>query len=121
MRCLVAADGLFLWDEKQPYLLRLSSKKLFGIAGILAINEHYNPPLVSFALQAKLSISHTGIDFHGGISHPVTGSFQPRDALQRLLDGTTYDFVFLDPQTVQIQEQAFQNAGNQTGVLSQAA
>ena len=58
-RCLVVADGLFLWDEKQPYYMRMRSKKLFGIAGIFAINEHYSPPLVSFALLTTEANSAT--------------------------------------------------------------
>ncbi len=49
-RCLVVADGLYLWDEKQPYYLRLKSRKLFGMAGIFAVNYHHSSPLVSFAL-----------------------------------------------------------------------
>jgi iron complex outermembrane receptor protein len=60
--------------------------------------------LVSFALQARLSISHTGIDFHGAPGNPVEGMLQPKEALQRLLAGTGYDFAFLDADTVQIRE-----------------
>ena len=49
-RCLVVADGFFLWDGKQPYYVRLRSRQLFGIAGIFAVNYHHRTPLVSFAL-----------------------------------------------------------------------
>lgn len=59
MRCLVVADGLFLWDEKQPYYVRLKSRQLFGIAGIFAVNYHYSSPLVSFALLTADSNSTT--------------------------------------------------------------
>ena len=59
MRCLVVADGLFLWDGKQPYYVRLKSRQLFGIAGIFAVNYHYSSPLVSFALLTADSNSAT--------------------------------------------------------------
>ncbi|MCC6615323.1 MAG: SOS response-associated peptidase [Anaerolineae bacterium] len=49
-RCLVVADGFYLWDGKQPYYVRLKSRQLFGIAGIFAVNYHHRSPLVSFAL-----------------------------------------------------------------------
>ena len=49
-RCLAVADGCYVWDGSQPYLLRLKSRALFGIAAVAAINRHFNPPLESFAL-----------------------------------------------------------------------
>jgi putative SOS response-associated peptidase YedK len=49
-RCLAVADGCYLWDKKQPYLLRLKSGGLFGIAGIYAINPHFRPALNSFCI-----------------------------------------------------------------------
>lgn len=58
-RCLVAADGLYLWDGKQPYYVRLKSRKLFGIAGIFAVNYHHSSPLVSFALLTAEANSAT--------------------------------------------------------------
>ena len=30
-RCLVVADGSFLWDEKQPYCVRLKSLDFLGL------------------------------------------------------------------------------------------
>lgn len=50
-RCLVIADGYFMWDAaKQPYYVRLKSKALFGMAGFSSLNAHYRPPLATFGL-----------------------------------------------------------------------
>lgn len=50
-RCLVPADGCYLWDkDKQPYLLRLKSRELFALAGFWTINAHHNPRLNTFSL-----------------------------------------------------------------------
>lgn len=49
-RCLVIADGFYVWDETQPYYVRLRSRQLFGIAGIFGRNTYHQPPLDSFAL-----------------------------------------------------------------------
>ena len=58
--------------------------------------------LVDFALQTRLSISDTGVDFRAVKANSVHGTFAPADALTRLLAGTEFTFRFVDPQTVQI-------------------
>ncbi len=58
--------------------------------------------LIAFALQAKLSISHTGIDFHDAMANPVEGRLRPSTAMAQLLAGSRYEYVFLDDETVQI-------------------
>ena len=62
--------------------------------------------LVDLAVQARLSIGHAGIDFHGTIANPVEGRHSPQDAVKALLAGTGYDSVFLDAQTIRIREAA---------------
>jgi iron complex outermembrane recepter protein len=58
--------------------------------------------LVDFALQAKLSISDSGLDFHGKVSNPVDGEFSQEEALRRLLVGTGCEFVFVESSAVRI-------------------
>jgi iron complex outermembrane recepter protein len=58
--------------------------------------------LVDFAVQARLSISDTGIDFDKAVSNPVDGTFSREDALRRLLAGSGFAFEFVDSSTVRI-------------------
>lgn len=58
--------------------------------------------LVDFALQAKISVSDSGIDFHGAVCNPVNGKFSKKGALRELLAGKGYGFTFLDKSTVRI-------------------
>ncbi len=62
--------------------------------------------LIDFALQAKLSISDTGLDFHGAVSNSVDGKLSQEDALRELLAGTGYGFAFLDRSAVRISQEA---------------
>lgn len=58
--------------------------------------------LVDFAVQAKLSIGDSGIDFRDARSTPVDGTFRADIALAHILAGTPFDFEFLDASTVRI-------------------
>ncbi len=58
--------------------------------------------LVDFALQTKLSVSDSGIDFHGAVSNALNGTFSKEDALRKLLAGTKFGFTFLDKSAVRI-------------------
>lgn len=48
-RCLVVADGFYVWKSAQPYYVRLKSGVLFGIAGIFARNTQHGFNFDSFA------------------------------------------------------------------------
>jgi outer membrane receptor protein involved in Fe transport len=58
--------------------------------------------LIDFAVQAKVSISDTGIDFQGAVSRPVDGTYSRFDALKRLLAFSGFDFRFVDAASVEI-------------------
>ena len=58
--------------------------------------------LVDFAMQADISVSDSGVDFHGGASNPLQGTFGKEEALRRLLAGSGFDFRFLDAGSVEI-------------------
>ena len=58
--------------------------------------------LIDFAVQAKLSVSESGLDFHNARSNPVDGTFAQSEALKRLLAHSGFDFEFVDASTVRI-------------------
>jgi iron complex outermembrane receptor protein len=58
--------------------------------------------LVQLAVQAGLSIGHSGLDFAGVSANAVEGRMAPAEALRAMLAGTGFSFVFLDAQTVRI-------------------
>jgi iron complex outermembrane recepter protein len=70
--------------------------------------EPIGQALIDFAFQAKLSIGDSGLDFGSARSHAIDGNFTPQNGLKRLLDGTRYDFDFLDADTVNIRARVAQ-------------
>jgi outer membrane receptor protein involved in Fe transport len=64
--------------------------------------EPLRDALIDFAVQAKLSINVSDIDFHGAMSRPLDGTYSPADGLKHLLAGSELDFTFTDSSTVQI-------------------
>ncbi len=58
--------------------------------------------LVTFALEANLSVAYPDIDFQGAVANPVDGRLLPAEALHRLLAGTGYKAVFLKSDTIRI-------------------
>ena len=58
--------------------------------------------LIDFALQANLSISDSGIDFQGKVSHSVDGTFSQENVLRLLLADSGYGFTFLSGNAVRI-------------------
>ncbi len=58
--------------------------------------------LIEFAIQSRLSISVSGVDFGDTISQPLVGTFQKDDALRRLLARSAFDFEYVDSMTVRI-------------------
>ncbi|MGH6870883.1 MAG: TonB-dependent receptor domain-containing protein [Rhizomicrobium sp.] len=64
--------------------------------------EPVDQALVDFAIQAHLSVGHSGVAFRNARANAVSGTFRSDEALRRLLAGTGYSFTFLDPWTVAI-------------------
>src|SRR5580658_1553814 len=62
--------------------------------------------LVDFALQARLSIGYSGVNFGAAQNNEVKGLFQADEALKRLLAGTGLEAVRLDAGTIQIRSAA---------------
>jgi len=67
--------------------------------------------LIKFARQARISIGYGGIDFRTAVANPVDGRYAPRDALQALLSGTGYGYMFLDPDTIEIRSPTLAQPG----------
>jgi len=58
--------------------------------------------LVDFAMQARISISDSGVDFSGAASNPLDGQFTREDGLRRLLSKSGFLFRFVDSGSVEI-------------------
>jgi outer membrane receptor protein involved in Fe transport len=91
----------------------------FGVAaGLLAASAFGQPgesifhipsePLADalndFAVQANVSIGYSGLDFKGAVANPVDGRLSARQALERLLAGTGFEFVAVDGETISIHQ-----------------
>ena len=64
--------------------------------------EPLDRAIVDFAVQANLSVGDTGVEFHNKRSNAVYGTYSRRDALEKLLSGTGFEFEFLDDNTVAV-------------------
>ena len=53
-RCLLVADGFYVWDGGQPYFVRLSARQLFAVAAIATTNMHFKQQLKSFAVLTTI-------------------------------------------------------------------
>jgi outer membrane receptor protein involved in Fe transport len=62
--------------------------------------EPLNRAVIDYAMQANVSVGDSGVDFRNARSNPVFGSYTRRDAMQKMLAGTGFDFEFLDESTV---------------------
>jgi len=60
--------------------------------------------LTDFALQAKLSIGYAGVDFQDARSNPVEGALPADEALKQLLNGTGYEAVTIDADTIRVRQ-----------------
>ena len=58
--------------------------------------------LIEFAIQSRLSISVSGVDFGDAISQPLVGTFQKDAALRHLLASSAFDFEYVDLTTIRI-------------------
>jgi len=58
--------------------------------------------IIDLAVQARLSIGHAGLNLHQADGNPVEGRLTSRQALDALLAGSGFGYVFLDADTVTI-------------------
>lgn len=64
--------------------------------------EPLSQAIIDLAVQARLSIGHAGLNLHQADGKPVEGRLTARQALDALLAGTGFGYVFLDADTVNI-------------------
>lgn len=85
------------------YLAVCSGETAQSATNVICLpSESIARALVDLALQAKISISDSGLDFRDRVTHPICGAFTPAEALETILAGTGYGFDLLDPDTVRI-------------------
>ena len=64
--------------------------------------EPLSQAIIDLAVQARLSIGHAGLNLHQADGNPVEGRLTARQALDVLLAGSGFGYVFLDADTVNI-------------------
>ncbi len=82
-----------------PALGQQTAAPIFHIAA-----EPLADALVDFAVQSKLSVGYSGVDFNGAVGNPIDGPFTPQEALKRILAGTGYESVTIDTDTIRVRQ-----------------
>ena len=109
---LICASPPVVAEERGPHAAAVRQTAQQGERRDFSIEAQ---PLVSaldrFAAQAGVFFAYKTSELEGLRSAGVTGTFTPREALQRLLQGTGVTFRFTDADTVTLERSAVEDDG----------